>query len=571
MRFATRTFLWSFLPFTLLLLASFAAIQTMVQSTVHERLRASLRDTHSSIARIRAKSELQNSRFLRIIAENASLKAGLELLAEDTRNQEARATLEDRLFEICQQLDFDFLMASDAAGTPLAGVRRSDRGFRGIDPRRFRPPQQGFASLDGIAYQVTSSPVNQGDESIGLLTLGELFQFSEFTTPTLLTHHGRLIESNLASIPRTEIEAAVQACRGQNECEIRLRNETYLSLPLESIYFGEGWMLRSLQNVDSAIGPVEAILRKVFLIAALGALLAAIVICIYSSRSIVLPIAKVVEHLRQSESTGFLPQFDQKPTNIQEIRDLTAGFNRAAASILEARSHLEHAYVDFVGALASALDARDRYTAGHSRRVSDYSVELGASLHLPESMLEQIRIGALLHDIGKIGIPDSVLQKPGSLTPEEYALIQHHPAIGRRILELVRGFEPYLKIVELHHENWDGSGYPWGLARDAVPLDARIVHIADAYDAMTSDRPYRAGMSHDEALSRIRRASGTQFDPTLVSIFSELTRIARQRAADGDIPAESLQNLAESVREHAAPTTMQSRLREEAGQGEIHS
>lgn len=563
MRFATRTFLWSFLPFTLLLLASFAAIQTMVQSTVHERLRASLRDTHSSIARIRAKSELQNSRFLRIIAENASLKAGLELLAEDTRNREARATLEDRLFEICHQLDFDFLMASDAAGTPLAGVRRSGRGFQAIDLRRFRPPQQGFASLDGTAFQVTSIPVNQGEESIGLLTLGELFQFSEFNTPTVLTHHGSLVESNLAGIPRAEIEAALQGCRGQKECEIRLRNETYLSLPLESIYFGEGWMLRSLQNVDSAIGPVEQILRNVFLIAALGALLAAIVICVYSSRSIVLPIAKVVEHLRQSESTGFLPQFDQTPTNIQEIQDLTAGFNRAASAIREARSHLEHAYVDFVGALASALDARDRYTAGHSRRVSEYSVELGAALDLPDTMLEQIRIGAMLHDIGKIGIPDSVLQKPGSLTPEEYTLIQQHPGIGRRILELVRGFEPYLKVVELHHENWDGSGYPWGLAREAVPLDARIVHIADAYDAMTSDRPYRAGMSHDEALSRIRRASGTQFDPTLVSVFAELTRIARQRAAEANTPAESLQKLAESVREETASSTLQPPVRQE--------
>lgn len=567
MRFATRTFLWSFLPFTLLLLASFATIQTMVQSTVHERLRASLRDTHSSIARIRTKSELQNSRFLRIIAENASLKAGLELLAEDRSNREARATLEDRLFEICQQLDFDFLMASDAAGAPLAGVRKSGRGFQAVELRRFRPPQQGFASLDGATYQVTSIPVNQGEESIGQLTLGDLFQFSEFTTPTVLTHHGRLIESNLAGIAKREIEAAVQSCQGQSECEIRLHNETYLSLPLESIYFGEGWMLRSLQNVDSAIGPVAVILRKVFAVAALGALLAAIVICVYSSRSIVFPIAKVVEYLRQSESTGFLPQFDPKPTNIQEIQDLTAGFNRAAAAIREARSHLEHAYLDFIGALASALDARDRYTAGHSRRVSEYSVELAAALHLPQPMLEQIRIGALLHDIGKIGIPDSVLQKPGSLTAEEYTLIQQHPGIGRRILELVRGFEPYLKIVELHHENWDGSGYPWGLAKEAVPLDARIVHIADAYDAMTSDRPYRPGMSHEEAMSRIRRASGTQFDPALVGIFAELSRIARRRGENE--PAESLQNLAQSVREEAVSVSVDES--EDRSPGEILS
>jgi HD-GYP domain-containing protein (c-di-GMP phosphodiesterase class II) len=200
---------------------------------------------------------------------------------------------------------------------------------------------------------------------------------------------------------------------------------------------------------------------------------------------------------------------------------LTDSFNHAGAAIREARDTLQHAYVEFVGSLASALDARDPYTAGHSRRVSEYSLAIGRQLGLDADQLDELRIGALLHDIGKIGIPDKVLQKVGALTNEEFALLRQHPTIGRRILEGVKGFHPYLPVVELHHENWNGKGYPLGLERETTPLQARIVKIADAYDAMTSDRPYRPGMSDAEAVRRLEAASGTEFDPAIVKAFIE--------------------------------------------------
>jgi HD-GYP domain-containing protein (c-di-GMP phosphodiesterase class II) len=201
---------------------------------------------------------------------------------------------------------------------------------------------------------------------------------------------------------------------------------------------------------------------------------------------------------------------------------LTAGFNRAAGAIREARENLQGAYVEFVGSLASALDARDRYTAGHSHRVSELSCATAAALGATARELDEIRIGALLHDIGKIGIADSVLQKPGKLTVEEFALIKQHPEIGRRILEGVHGFAPYLAAVELHHENWDGTGYPWGQSGEETPLAARIIHVSDAYDAMTTDRPYRGGMSHDRAISILREFAGRQFDPRVVEVFTNL-------------------------------------------------
>lgn len=169
--------------------------------------------------------------------------------------------------------------------------------------------------------------------------------------------------------------------------------------------------------------------------------------------------------------------------------------------------------------LAQALDARDPYTAGHSQRVAGYAYGIAVELNLPREQAEVIRAGAQLHDIGKIGIPDAVLLKPGPLTAEEFGLIKLHPQIGRRILEKALGFESLLEIVELHHENFDGSGYPYGLAGENIPLEARIVRIADAYDAMTTRRSYRSAFAPDVALEAIRVGSGREFDPAAVEAF----------------------------------------------------
>jgi HD-GYP domain-containing protein (c-di-GMP phosphodiesterase class II) len=206
------------------------------------------------------------------------------------------------------------------------------------------------------------------------------------------------------------------------------------------------------------------------------------------------------------------------------MRELADNYNRAAASVKEAGTKLEAAYLEFIGSLANALDARDPYTAGHSWRVSQLSGAIANAMNLPAASLQRIRIGALLHDIGKIGIADSVLQKHGRLTTEEYEIVKQHPEIGRRILEGVQGFAPFLPAVELHHENWDGSGYPHGQTEHETPIDARIIHVADAYDAMTTDRSYRLGMKHDTAMKMIAARSGTQFDPEVVLVFTSLPR-----------------------------------------------
>jgi putative nucleotidyltransferase with HDIG domain len=196
--------------------------------------------------------------------------------------------------------------------------------------------------------------------------------------------------------------------------------------------------------------------------------------------------------------------------------------------------------VQFVGSLAQALDARDAYTAGHSQRVSEYSCAIAKALQIPEQELETIRVGALLHDLGKIGISDLVLQKPKRLTPKENDLIRQHPVIGKRILQNVQGLEAYLDIIELHHENLDGTGYPHGLKGEETPLHARIVKVADAYDAMTSDRPYRRGKSHAEAIAILRSVCGSEMDPVVVEVFAQLGDPREQQmAVAGDYSLQS--------------------------------
>ena len=172
----------------------------------------------------------------------------------------------------------------------------------------------------------------------------------------------------------------------------------------------------------------------------------------------------------------------------RELDALTGTFNELMASVALAEAQTEAAYTGAIRALAAALDARDPYTAGHSDRVSVLSVAIGRTLSLPADDLEVLRLGALLHDIGKIGVPDDVLRKPGALTDAEFDVIKQHPVLGARILRSVPFLARHIPIVELHHERPDGRGYPTGLRGDDIPLAARIVHVADAYDAMTSAR-----------------------------------------------------------------------------------
>ncbi len=183
---------------------------------------------------------------------------------------------------------------------------------------------------------------------------------------------------------------------------------------------------------------------------------------------------------------------------------------------------IEESYKITLEALVTALDAREHETQAHSKRVREYSLTLAKGLGLEGEDLVQIGRGALLHDVGKIGVPDSILLKPEKLTPEEWAEMKEHPRIGYEILQGISFLSPAAEIVLAHQERWDGRGYPKGLAGSEIPLGARIFAVADTVDAMTSDRPYRKAMSFEIARDEVRRCSGTQFDPQVAAAFQSL-------------------------------------------------
>lgn len=193
-----------------------------------------------------------------------------------------------------------------------------------------------------------------------------------------------------------------------------------------------------------------------------------------------------------------------------------------AASLAIALNDLEESYQATLLALSAALDARDRETEGHSQRVTKFALAIGKQLHLSPRDLTNLERGALLHDVGKIGISDNILLKAGPLTPQERAIMNQHPRLGYEMLQGISFLQEALPVVLYHQEMYDGSGYPEGLFGEQIPLGARIFAVADTYDAMTSTRPYRSALSHDAALSEILAHKGTQFDPHVVDAFVSL-------------------------------------------------
>jgi HD-GYP domain-containing protein (c-di-GMP phosphodiesterase class II) len=204
---------------------------------------------------------------------------------------------------------------------------------------------------------------------------------------------------------------------------------------------------------------------------------------------------------------------------------------RARTQQLEAAlRELEESYLATVRTLAFVVEAKDAHTRSHLDRAHDYAVALAQRV-APELAQDQtLRYGFFLHDIGKIGIPERILSKPGPLTDEEWAIMRTHPVLGAQILSPVKFLHPALPVVEAHHERWDGAGYPRGLRGEEIPLGARIFALVDAFDAMTSDRPYRRALTFDRAAEQIARSAGSQFDPEVVRAFVDLCSDAEKGA-----------------------------------------
>ena len=239
-------------------------------------------------------------------------------------------------------------------------------------------------------------------------------------------------------------------------------------------------------------------------------------------------LAPPLETIRKLDIQGYCEKsdkFDQLllliESGIKSIEQMNE-IKRINDELSDNLERLEKAYLDSIETLRYTVEAKDPYTKGHSDRVSAYSVLLGKYVGLPEEDLKTLKIGGLFHDIGKIGIPDSILLKEAKLTDDEYSQIKNHPSIGAHILCNAEAFKDIIPIVKHHHEKFDGTGYPGKLKGNDIPYFARIAAIADTFDAMTSRRTYRDSLPIDVVKAEIERCSGTQFDPELAKVFLDI-------------------------------------------------
>jgi putative nucleotidyltransferase with HDIG domain len=215
------------------------------------------------------------------------------------------------------------------------------------------------------------------------------------------------------------------------------------------------------------------------------------------------------------------------------LRRQTTALRERSVALSESYQRLEESSLEAIESLNATVEAKDPYTAGHSNRVQRIALSVGQELGMTVKELDALRFGSLFHDIGKIAIPDVLLTKPDRLTADEYELMKRHSAEGARIVSKFGRLRESVPIIRHHHERWDGRGYPDGLAEDEIPLAAAVAGLADAWDAMTIERPYQRALSAEEALEEVRACRGTQFVPAVVDAFFAAVR---KRPADFGIP-----------------------------------
>jgi HD-GYP domain-containing protein (c-di-GMP phosphodiesterase class II) len=202
--------------------------------------------------------------------------------------------------------------------------------------------------------------------------------------------------------------------------------------------------------------------------------------------------------------------------------DVLSSFAANIYTRLQLADSLEMSYTKTMEALVSALEARDPYTEAHAGRITELAMALAVAMQLSGEQRRAVRLGSILHDVGKIGIPDAILRKPGSLTEEEWQVMRTHAIVGERMLRGVDFLGPALPIIRHHHERWDGGGYPDGVGGESIPIGARIVAVCDSFDAMTSDRPYRRAMPIEAAFNELLSCAGTQFDPKCAALLVDV-------------------------------------------------
>lgn len=304
---------------------------------------------------------------------------------------------------------------------------------------------------------------------------------------------------------------------------------------LESVLEGDGYDIEMAENGFEALEKVRQVLPDVILLDVMMPGMTGFEVCqkirsdplVAEIPIIVLTALDDRESLLNALKAG-ADDFITKPFDRYELRARLLGITRLnryhklvqeRAKLQDAHEQLLSAYEATIEGWSRAMDLRDRETEGHSHRVTQLTVELAEKYGMTHDEITQVRRGALLHDMGKLGVPDHILHKQGSLTDEEWVIMKKHPQFAYDMLYQIEYLRPALDIPHCHHEKWDGTGYPRGLKGDEIPIPARLFAVVDVWDALTSDRPYRSAWSREKALEFIKGQSGKHFDPEVVKLF----------------------------------------------------
>jgi putative nucleotidyltransferase with HDIG domain len=298
----------------------------------------------------------------------------------------------------------------------------------------------------------------------------------------------------------------------------------YWSAPIRARFGKAQWTSVVVTGTADAVAPARTLIRTVVLVA-VATICVLLLVSFRQIRRLLDPIARLQDGTAGLARGEFATRVDVRTGD--ELQALGESFNAMAGDLQRQFEQLHALSVGTLEALARTIDAKSPWTAGHSTRVAEVAQAVARAMHFDAPAMERIRRGALLHDIGKIGISADILDSPAPLTDEQMEIVREHPALGARILEPLPHCADILPMVLQHHERFDGGGYPAGLSGTGIALDARVLAVADVYDAITSDRPYRRGLPPRDAAVRISEGAGTQFDPDVVAAFADAFRNRR--------------------------------------------
>jgi putative nucleotidyltransferase with HDIG domain len=529
---AAKTVAVTFITVAIILSIVFIVLVVDARDRVREAETAKLAASARIFTAFDARRDRDQLATTATLAENPTLKAAFDTYTTEARlasNYEQRLEAQQTVTRELEKL------AAVTSASVLAILDAESRVFASAGTSRQRWPTnervklsnrpsgtfQTVAVVAGGAFRVSGVPLRLDQREVGTLVLGTSLDNAYADVLADLSDAGIVITVNhqvVASTVAEEVTRDLVAGEAVPTVTAQLNGEQYA---IRTLLNSGPVRIYSLTSIDAAAREAQSKAMWALGTVALGGFVLAAFGSLWLARTLTDPIKRVAGDIATMTAARDFGRTLEIAGTSRELDALATAFNELMGGLTTAEAETQSAYLGAIRALAAALDARDPYTAGHSERVSALSVLIARQLQLTEAEVDIIRLGALLHDIGKIGVADHILRKPGPLSADEFEQIRRHPGLGARILRKVPFLEPHLAIVELHHERPDGKGYPFGLLGDNIPLDARIVHVADAFDAMTSARAYRPARAASVALVELQRYSGTQFDSASVDALRD--------------------------------------------------